>query len=241
MGIRLSVNIDHVATLRQARRARDPEPVAAAILAELAGACGITVHIRGDRRHIQERDLYLLREAVRGRLNVEAACTPDALKVMNAVRPDQVTLVPEREEELTTEGGLDLKSQQAQVAEYIALYREAGISVSLFINPDADMVRIAGKLGVKVVEFNTLAFGAASTPEAVAGETKRLADMAKAAARLKMEVHVGHDITYQNAHLLRGIGEIGEASIGHAIMARAMLAGMDRAVREMLSALNGEA
>jgi pyridoxine 5-phosphate synthase len=239
MGIRLSVNIDHVATLRQVRRARDPEPVAAAILAELAGACGITVHIRGDRRHIQERDIYLLRESMRGKLNIEAACTPDALKVMNAVRPDQVTLVPEREEELTTEGGLDLKGQQEQVAEYIALYKEAGIPVSLFINPDAETVRIAGKLGVKVVEFNTLAFGAATTPEAVEAETRRLADMAKAAARLKIEVHVGHDINYQNAHLIRGIDGIEEASIGHAIVARAVLVGMDRAVREMMSALNG--
>jgi len=238
MGIRLSVNIDHVATLRQARRARDPEPVAAAILAELAGACGITVHIRGDRRHIQERDLYLLREAVRGRLNIEAACTPDALKVMNAVRPDLVTLVPEREDELTTEGGLDLKGQQEQVAEYLALYAETGIPVSLFINPEAETVKMAGKMGVKVVEFNTLAFGAATTPEAVADEMKRLADVAKVAARLKIEVHAGHDITYQNAHLLRGIKEIEETSIGHAIMARAMLVGMDRAVREMLSALN---
>ena len=241
MAIRLSVNIDHVATLRQVRRARDPEPVAAAIIAELAGACGITVHIRGDRRHIQERDLYLLREAVRGKLNIEAACTPDALKVMNAVRPDQVTLVPEREEELTTEGGLDLKGQQAQVAEYLALYAESGIPVSLFINPDAETVKIAGKLGVKVVEFNTLAFGAAATPEAIADETKRLVDVAKVAARLKIEVHAGHDITYQNAHLLRGIKEIEEASIGHAVVARAMLVGMDRAVREMLSALNTEA
>jgi len=241
MGIRLSVNIDHVATLRQVRRARDPEPMAAAILAELAGACGITVHIRSDRRHIQERDLYLLREAVRGKLNVEAACTPDALKVMNALRPDQVTLVPEREEELTTEGGLDLKSQQAQVAEYLALYAEAGIPVSLFINPDAETVKIAGKLGVKTVEFNTLAFGAATTPGAIADETRRLAEVAKAAARLKIEVHVGHDITYQNARLLQGIKEIEEASIGHAIVARAVLAGMDRAVREMISALNGEA
>ena len=220
MGIRLSVNIDHVATLRQVRRARDPEPVSAAIFAELAGACGITVHIREDRRHIQERDLYLLREAVRGKLNVEAACTPDALKVMNAVRPDQVTLVPERAEELTTEGGLDLKGQTEQVGEYINLYREAGIPVSLFINPDAETVKMAGKLGVKVVEFNTLAFGAASTPEAIADETKRIVDVAKVAARLKIEVHVGHDITYQNAHLLRGIKEIEEASIGHAIMAR---------------------
>jgi len=238
MAIRLSVNIDHVATLRQARRARDPEPVAAAILAELAGACGITVHIRADRRHIQERDLYLLREAVRGRLNVEAACTPDALKVMNAVRPDQVTLVPEREEELTTEGGLDLKGRQAEVAEYLALYKEGGIPVSLFINPDAETIKIAGKLGVKMVEFNTLAFGAATTPEAIEAETRRVADVAKTAARLKIEVHVGHDITYQNAHLLCGIKEIQEASIGHAIMARSILVGMDRAVREMISALN---
>jgi len=239
MGIRLSVNIDHVATLRQVRKARDPEPVASAILAELAGACGITVHIRGDRRHVQERDLYLLREVIRGKLNVEAACTPDALKVMNAVRPDQVTLVPERDDELTTEGGLDLKSQQTQVGEYLALYREAGIPVSLFINPDVETVKIAGKLGVKVVEFNTLAFAGAVDEGTREDEAKRLNDSVKAAAKARMEVHVGHDITYQNAHLLREMKEIGEASIGHAIVARAVLVGMDRAVREMLAALNG--
>jgi len=236
--IRLSVNIDHVATLRQVRKAKDPDPVAAAVLAELAGACGVTVHIRGDRRHIQERDLYLLRETVRGKLNVEAAMTPDALKVMQAVRPDQVTLVPERTEELTTEGGLDVVSQAVEAGEYIALYREAEIPVSLFINPDLEMVKAAGKLGVKMVEFNTLAFGAASAPDAHEAEVKRLADAAKAAARLRIEVHAGHDINYLNAGELRGIKEIAEASIGHAIVARAALVGMERAVREMLAALN---
>lgn len=236
--IRLSVNIDHVATLRQVRRAKDPDPVAAAVLAELAGACGVTVHIRGDRRHIQERDLYLLREVVRGKLNVEAALTPDALKVMQAVHPDQVTLVPEREEEVSTEGGLDLAKVSAEAAEYIALYREAEIPVSLFINPDLEAVKAAGKLGVKVVEFNTLAFGAGGAPEVHAAEVKRLAEAVKAAARLKIEVHAGHDINYLNAGELGPLKDIEEASIGHAIVARAALVGMDRAVREMISALN---
>jgi len=236
--IRLSVNIDHVATLRQVRKARDPDPVAAAVLAELGGACGITVHIRGDRRHIQERDLYLLRETVRGKLNVEAALTPDAVKVIQAVRPDLVTLVPERPDEPTTEGGLDLAARAAEVAEYAGLYREAEIPVSLFINPDLEAVKAAGKLGVKTVELNTLAFGAAATDEAREAEIKRVTEAARAAARLKIEVHMGHDINYQNAGFIGEIGEIGEASIGHAIVARATLVGMERAVREMLAALN---
>ena len=237
--IRLSVNIDHIASLRQARRAQDPDPVAAAVLAELAGAQGITVHLRGDRRHIQERDLYMLREVVRGRLNVEVAATPEALKVMQSVRPDQVTLVPERPEEITTEGGLDLKGASAEAAEYTALYREAGMDVSLFINPDPDSIKVAGKLAPRFVELNTAAFEAASTPDALAAETKRLADAVKQAAKLRLGVHAGHDINYRNAPLLAAIGGICEVSIGHALVARAALAGLERAVREMLAALNG--
>jgi len=238
--MRLSVNIDHIATLRQARRAVDPDPVAGAILAELAGADGITVHLRADRRHIQERDLYLLRETVRTRLNVEVGMTPEALKIMREVHPDQVTLVPESAGELTTEGGLDLSEQRAETEEYLALYREAEIEVSLFINPDLETVKLAGKIGSTFVELNTASYGAASDEPGRLEELRRISDAAKLAARLKMEVHAGHDITYRNVSQFLVVKEVGEVSIGHAIVARAALVGMERAVREMISALAGE-
>lgn len=238
--MRLSVNVDHIATLRQARRAADPDPVAAAVLAELAGADGITVHLRADRRHIQERDLYLLRETVRTRLNVEVGMTPEALKVMREVRPDQATLVPESAGELTTEGGLDLSELRMETEEYIALYREAGIEVSLFVNPDLETVKIAGKIGPKYVELNTASYGAAPDEASAGEELKRVADAAKLATRLKMEVHAGHDLTYRNIRRFLQIKDVKEVSIGHAIVARASLVGMERAVAEMKKALAGE-
>lgn len=237
---RLSFNLDHMATLRQARRAKDPDPVAAAVLAGLAGAHGITAHLRADRRHVQESDLYLLREAVRTRLNVEVAMTPDALKVMLAVKPEQVTLVPERPEELTTEGGLDLAAHRAEAAEYAGLYREGGIDVSLFINPDPEAVRIAGKIGVSVIEINTAEYGAAAAGAPRAAALKRVAEAARLAAKARIEVHAGHDLTYVNAGpLAEALPEIAEMSIGHAVVARAALVGVDRAVRDMLALIGG--
>ncbi len=237
--MRLSVNIDHVATLRQARKGRDPEPVTAAALAELAGGHGITVHLRADRRHMQERDLYLLRETVRRTLNVEVAATPDGLAVMKAVKPDQVTLVPERPEELTTEGGLDLLGRRAEVAEYLALYREAGITVSLFINPDAASVRAAVKLRPAIVELNTAEYGAAAAGAARDAALDRVREAARLAAKGGLAVHAGHDLNYLNAGGIASVGEIVEVSIGHALVARAALTGIDAAVREMLARLNG--
>jgi len=236
--LRLSVNIDHIATLRQARRGRDPEPLAAALLSELAGAHGITVHLRGDRRHMQERDLYLLREAMRTRLNVEIAMTAEGMRVMREVKPEQVTLVPERSEEVTTEGGLDLNGQRDEVAEFTGLYRESGMLVSLFIDPDLATVRIAGKLGPDFVELNTLEYGAATTDNARAAALKRVGEAARLAAQLKLEVHAGHDLNYANSgEFAAAIPEVTEASIGHAIIARAAMVGMDRAVRDMLAIL----
>lgn len=235
--MRLSVNIDHIATLRQARASRNPDPVAAALLAESAGADGITVHLRQDRRHIQERDIYLLREVVRTRLNVEIAMTPEGLKVMKEVRPDQVTLVPERTEELTTEGGLDLSAQQGEVAEYIALYREAGIEVSLFINPEPEAVKLAAKLAPATVELNTAAYGAAAERAGQEEELRRVAAAARQAAKQKLNVHAGHDLDYRNiARLASAAPEISEVSIGHSIVARAALVGLERAVKEMIEA-----
>lgn len=236
--MRLSVNIDHIATLRQARASRNPDPVAAAFLAESAGAEGITVHLRQDRRHIQERDIYLLREVIRTRLNVEIAMTPEGLKVMKEARPDQVTLVPERAEELTTEGGLDLSVQQAEVAEYIAVYREAGIEVSLFINPDPESVKLAIKLAPNTVELNTAAYGAAADLAAQEEELRRVAAAARQAAKQKLNVHAGHDLDYRNiGRLTAAAPDITEVSIGHSIVARAALVGLERAVREMIEAL----
>lgn len=235
--MRLSVNIDHVATLRQARASRNPDPVAAALLAESAGADGITVHLRQDRRHIQERDIYLLREVVRTRLNVEIAMTPEGLKIMKEVRPDQVTLVPERAEELTTEGGLDLSAQQGEVAEYIALYREAGIEVSLFINPEPEAVKLAAKLAPATVELNTAAYGAAADKTGQEEELRRVTAAARQAAKHKLNVHAGHDLDYRNiAMLTSAVPEITEVSIGHSIVARAALVGLERAVKEMIEA-----
>jgi pyridoxine 5-phosphate synthase len=207
-------------------------------MAELAGADGITVHLRADRRHIQERDLYLLRETVRGRLNVEAAMSPDALKVLQMVKPDFVTLVPERAEEVTTEGGLDLKAWREEVAEYIALYREAGIGISLFINPDPDTMKVARKLKPDCVELNTLEYGAAVGDAAQAKALRRVGEAARVAGKAGIEVHAGHDINYRNAAALQALPLITEASIGHAIIARAALVGLDRAVREMREALS---
>lgn len=238
MGVELSVNVDHVATLRQARRGMDPEPAAAALLAELAGAHGITVHLRGDRRHVQERDLYLLRETSRLRLNVEIAMTAEGLKVMREVKPEQVTLVPERAEEVTTEGGLDLAAHRAEVEEYVNLYREAGMEVSLFINPDLATIRLAGKIVPQFVELNTLEYGAAAPGEARAAALERVAEAARVAAGLNLKVHAGHDLNYRNTRpLLAAVPEVREVSIGHAIVARAALVGMERAVKDMLAEL----
>lgn len=240
--MRLSVNIDHVATLRQARRARDPDPVAAAVMAGLGGAHGITVHLRGDRRHIQERDIYLLREASRLKLNVEVAMTPEGLKICREAAVDQVTLVPERAEEVTTEGGIDIAGHRAEVAEYTRLYREAGIQVSYFIDPDKSQVKAALRLRPDFVEFNTLEYGAAREGAARERALDRLADAARLADRGDIEVHAGHDINYLNAGpLVSAVPELAEASIGHAIIARAVLVGLERATREMIVALGGKA
>jgi len=236
--MRLSVNIDHIATLRQARQGKDPDPLAAAVLAEHAGAHGLTVHLRADRRHIQERDLYLLTEVSRLRLNVEAAMTPEALKILRQVKPAQVTLVPERPDEVTTEGGLDLAEHHEEVAEYLALYRESGIAVSLFLNPDQEILRLAGRLMPDVVELNTREYGAAADGAPQRAALRRVAEAARQAGRLKLAVHAGHDLHYRNTGLLAAaVPEIAEVSIGHALVARAALVGMDRAVRDMLALL----
>jgi pyridoxine 5-phosphate synthase len=230
---RLGVNVDHVATLRQARLTRYPEPVMAAALAELAGADQITVHLREDRRHIQERDLRVLRETVQTRLNLEMAATPEMVKIACEVKPDLITLVPEKREERTTEGGLDVNLQRDPLRKQVAFLREAEIAVSVFIDPDLDQVRGAHKLEASAIELHTGFYCEARGAKAREREIEKLVDAAKTAARLGLQVAAGHGLSYENAVPVAQILEIEEFNIGHSIVARALLVGMERAVREM--------
>ncbi|MCY4601288.1 MAG: pyridoxine 5'-phosphate synthase [Acidobacteria bacterium] len=235
--MRLGVNIDHVATVRQARLAPEPEPVATAVLAELAGAHGITVHLRGDRRHIQERDLELLRQVVATKLNVEMAATPEMIDIAARVKPHQVTLVPETPEELTTTGGLDVARHSAALRIVVQSVRRAGISTSLFIDADrAQVEAAAAEVGADAVEINTGPYADAAE-DARAEQLERVAAAAAVAADRGLEVLAGHGLTYQNVGPIADIAAIEELNIGHSIVARAVLVGMERAVREMLALL----
>ena len=234
--MRLAVNIDHIATLREARKAHEPQPVAAALVAEMAGAEGITVHLRSDRRHIKERDLELLRQTVSTKLNVEMAVTADMARVALQIKPDQVTLVPERPQELTTEGGLDVVAQAAAVADFTRQMRDAGIRVSIFLDAIADQIRQAKSTGADAVEINTGRY-ADARGASVAHELARIIESARLAAREDLEVLAGHGLNYANVIAIAGIAEIVELNIGHSIVARAALVGMDRAVRDMVSLL----
>jgi pyridoxine 5-phosphate synthase len=231
--MRLGVNVDHVATLREARKAREPDPLAAAILAELAGADGITIHLRGDRRHIQEKDLELLRRAVQTRLNLEAAATPSTVAIAATHKPDTVTLVPERREEITTEGGLDVLLNQNLVRKTVVDLREAGVEVSIFVDPDFDQIKAISKLEVAAIEINTARYSEAHRPDQVTAEAEKVAQAARSAARLGLRVLAGHGLTYRNVRRIVQIPEIEELNIGHSIVARAALVGMERAVGEM--------
>jgi pyridoxine 5-phosphate synthase len=234
--IRLGVNIDHVATLRQARRAIEPEPVAAAMLALLGGADGITVHLREDRRHIQDRDVRVLREVV-PRLNLEMACTAEITNIARDVLPDQATLVPEKRQELTTEGGLDVMANEQIVAQSIERLCEKGILVSLFIDPDVKQVEISKKLGAQAIELQTASYSEAKTEVERLDELSELAAVAKAARDLGLHVHMGHGLNYTNVQPIVRIGGVEELNIGHSIVSRAVLVGMERAVREMKEAM----
>ncbi len=234
MSIRLGVNVDHVATVRQARRARYPDPVTAAALAEVAGAHQITIHLREDRRHIQDRDLRVLRETVQTELNLEMAATQEMVKIAYEHKPDMVTLVPERREEVTTEGGLDVNGQREQLRQYVKGLRDGDLKVSLFIDPDLDQVRASHKCDVDQVELHTGRFCEARDAKERARELSRIVDAAKAAAKLGMRVAAGHGLNYENVDRVAAIEEIEELNIGHAIVARAVLVGFERATREML-------
>jgi pyridoxine 5-phosphate synthase len=234
MGQRLGVNVDHVATLRQARRTTYPDPVTAAALAELAGAQQITIHLREDRRHIQDRDLRILRETCQTLLNLEMAATAEMVKIAYEYKPDVVTLVPERREELTTEGGLDVGGQREQVAKIIKNLKDGEITVSLFIDPDLDQVRAAHKVDADRIEIHTGRYCEARNERERARELSRIVDAAKAASKLGMSVAAGHGLNYDNVQPIARIQEIDELNIGHAIVGRAVLVGFERAVREML-------
>src|SRR5687767_9458115 len=234
--MRLAVNIDHIATIRQARKAREPEPVAAALIAEQAGAQGITVHLRGDRRHIQDRDVELLRQTIGTKLNIEMAATAEMAAIAARIRPDQVTLVPERPRELTTEGGLDVVAERAAVADFIRQMRSAGIRVSIFLNPDGAQVDAAKATGADAVEINTGAYADAATAVA-ASELARISTAASRAATQGLEVLAGHGLNYVNVGAIAAVPEVVELNIGHSIVARAALVGMERAVRDMIALL----
>lgn len=234
---RLGVNVDHVATLRQARKARYPDPITAAGLAELAGAEQITVHLREDRRHIQERDLRLLRETTQTLLNLEMAATQDMVKVAYEHKPDVATLVPERREELTTEGGLDVNAQKDTVARVVKNLKDGDIVVSLFIDPDLDQVKAAHRVAADRVELHTGRYCEARSPKEKERELSRLVDAAKTATRLGMGCAAGHGLNYDNVRPVARVAEIDELNIGHAIVARAVLVGFEKAVREMVEIL----
>ena len=234
--MRLGVNIDHVATIRQARRAREPEPVTAAAMAELAGADGITVHLRGDRRHMQDRDLRLLQDVVSTRLNVEMAATDEMVAIAADVKPDQVTLVPEHPNEVTTTGGLDVVQHQVLIADVVKRLQLAGVAVSLFIDPSPDQIALASGSGATAIEINTGPYAEAA-PDGRTAELVRIQRAARQAHEGGLEVLGGHGLTYVNVTPVAAISEIVELNIGHSIVSRAVLVGLDRAVREMVALL----
>jgi pyridoxine 5-phosphate synthase len=229
----LGVNIDHVATVRQARRTTEPDPVWAATLAQLGGADGITLHLREDRRHIQDRDLRVLRETVTVKLNLELASSADVVTIACQTRPDQATLVPEKREEVTTEGGLDLLSGRSQIAEAISRLRAAGIIVSLFLDPDPRQIEAAAGLGANAVELHTGQYALAVGDPRQAAEVAQLTKAAQQVLSLGLTLHAGHGLTYRNVKPIAAIEGMSELNIGHSIVARAIMVGFEQAVREM--------
>jgi pyridoxine 5-phosphate synthase len=235
--IRLGVNVDHVATVRQARRAKEPDPVAAAVLATLGGADGITVHLREDRRHIQDRDVLALRETVTTRLNLEMATAEEILSIALQVKPDEATLVPEKRQELTTEGGLDVLAGESSVRSTIDRLKTGGIHVSLFIDPDLKQIDASKRFGADAIEFQTASYSEAVGATAVARELEKLQVATAHAKSLGLHVHMGHGLNYWNVQPIVRVPGVEELNIGHSIVSRAVLVGMERAVREMKAAM----
>jgi pyridoxine 5-phosphate synthase len=235
--IRLGVNVDHIATVRQARKTYEPDPVFAAYLAELGGADQITVHLREDRRHIQERDLRILRQTVTTRLNLEMAIVDEIVEIALEVKPEQVTLVPEKRQEITTEGGLDVKRQSKRIHSVISRLQESGIFVSLFIDPDKEQVRAAAKVGADGIELHTGNYANAKTDEERTSCFEHLRAAAELGHSLGLHIAAGHGLTYTNIHLIKTLPYLEEVNIGHSIIARSLYVGIREAVREMKEAL----
>lgn len=231
---KLGVNIDHVATIRQARGGVEPDPVAAAAIAELAGADGITIHLREDRRHIQDRDLKLLRQTVRTRLNLEMAATDEMVNIAISVKPDMCTLVPEKRQELTTEGGLDVRLNLESIKEAVQRLQDGGLIVSLFIDPDPDQIKAADKTGADYIEIHTGAFADARDWKSEQAELAKIENAIKLAGKLGMGINAGHGLNYTNIRKVAALGGIEEYNIGHSIISKAVLVGLDRAVRDMV-------
>jgi pyridoxine 5-phosphate synthase len=235
--IRLGINVDHVATVRQARRVEVPDPLQAALLAEKAGAAGITVHLREDRRHIQERDVRRLRQEVKTKLNLEMAVTPAMIVFAEDARPNDACFVPEKREELTTEGGLDVVAHRPKVKEAVQRLQGCGIRVSLFVDPDREQIEAARETGAHAIEIHTGAYCEAAGA-AREKERAQVASAAILARSLGLEVHAGHGLDYENVTSIAVIPEIVELNIGHSIIARAVIVGIEQAVREMAAILN---
>ena len=236
----LGVNIDHIATIRQARRTVEPDPVAAAVLAELAGADGITAHLREDRRHIQDRDVRLLRQTVRTHLNLEMAPTDEMVAIALDIKPDYVTLVPEKREEVTTEGGLDVAGQTQRLNDIVARLQDTGIPVSLFIDADPVQIDTAAKIQAKFIELHTGCYADAADEGSREKELAALAKGCEQAIAAGLRVNAGHGLTYWNVYPVACLQGMEELNIGHSIISRAALVGLERAVREMKQAMRGQ-
>jgi pyridoxine 5-phosphate synthase len=233
--MRLAVNIDHIATVREARKSDEPDPVAAAVICELAGAQGITVHLRGDRRHIQDRDVELLKRTVSTHLNVEMAATAEMVRVAQTVKPHRVTFVPERRDELTTEGGLDVVLHASNIEKGVRQMLDARIDVSIFVDPDIEQIRMCHRIGAPRIEINTGKYTDAWKSGNWAAEIDKVTTAARAARKIGLVVLAGHGLNYRNIDSIAAIGDIEELNIGHSIIARASLVGLDAAVREMIA------
>ncbi len=237
---KLCVNIDHVATVRNARGEQEPDPLHAAVLCELAGACGITFHLREDRRHIRDEDAFALKRITKGLLNMEMAATDEMLAISLELRPDQVTLVPEKREELTTEGGLDVQGNYKRIAEITGKLKEGGIVVSHFIDPIHDQVEASAKSGATHVEFHTGSYARYydSDKEAAGKELLRLQEASKSGQKAGLVINAGHGLNYRNVRPVASIPDMNELNIGHAIIGRSIFTGLDRAVRDMIDLIN---
>ncbi len=230
----LAVNVDHVATLRQARGIDIPDPVTAAAIVELAGADGVVVHLREDRRHIQDRDVRILRQTVKTKLILEMAATSEMIAIALKIKPELVTLVPEKREELTTEGGLDLRLKKDIVSEAVQTLRKGGVAVSIFVDPDPDQIKLAHRIDADCVEIHTGVFCDAEKSKGRIEAFDNIVNCVKLAHKLKLGINAGHGLGYETIKLFKGLSEIDEFSIGHSIIARAVIVGLDRATREMI-------